>query len=149
MQLKITGWIRFEKFRGMYAGDHIRQRSRSPRPTPLSSVEMKEKAASEWYAQDLALARRHFAEEHTAIAMATQQSQNCTGVTAPNDDVTVNDIDDATAGPIERPYADALPRAEIIQGNNVTVHVFGVNKVCVNVFDDTVTVDTSQSDRVV
>ena len=37
MQLKITGWIHFEKFRGMYAGDQCRGRSRSPRRSPPSS----------------------------------------------------------------------------------------------------------------
>ena len=122
MQLKITSWIRFEKFRGMYAGQ-CRQRSRSPRRSPPSSAQVAPQPSSA-PEQEVTVA------DHQAVTIG------------PND-VTAND-DVSDTGPIERPYREEIPRA-VIQGNHVTVNVFGDNDVRVNVFDGTVTV-TSASD---
>ena len=119
MQLKITGWIRFEKFRGVYAGDHCRRRLRSPRRSPPSSAQVEPRPSS---------------VPEPTVTVADHQAVTV----GPNDD------DHSDHSPIERPYGEEFPRA-VIQGNKVTVNVFGDNSVMVNVFDNTVTV-TSRSD---
>ena len=115
MQLKITGWIHFEKFRGMYAGDQCRRRSRSPRRSPPSDqVEPSVTVADPMTTT-------------TPTAPAARPSSVHTGpgtTTFP------------TAPPIERPYGTAPPierpierppRAVYDIHNNVTVNVFNVS----------------------
>ena len=124
MQLKITGWIRFEKFRGTHAPTHTCTTT-EPLAAPLTTISAQ-------------VAPQPSSAPEQEVTVADHQA-----VTIGPNDVTAND-DVSDTGPIERPYREEIPRA-VIQGNHVTVNVFGDNDVRVNVFDGTVTV-TSASD---